>query len=398
LAGALGAGQHLDLAEIRRALPPGTLLLSYAVLPARTVLFAVRAEGDGAAGDPGLDVFDVPLPADALAREVGVFRSLLASGRDGDAVGQALSEQARRLHGLLLGPAARLVDGAARLLIAADGPLQTLPFAALRGEDGAWLAEHKPVTFAPSATAWASMHARAPASHGPARLVAFADPSVPAPAGSVEDDGTRGGAGAPLVRYRHGLAALPFAREEARAVARAWPGPSAVFTGELATKARALGVGPGTRILHFATHALVDRRFPLDSGLALAWNGPDAFGEVSGLLQAWEVLESMKLDADLVTLSGCETGLGSEGSGEGLVGLVRAFQIAGARTVTASLWAVSDRSTKELMTRFYRGLARGLHKDDALREAQRALAAGEAGRAFTHPWHWAAFEVFGDGR
>jgi CHAT domain-containing protein len=171
-----------------------------------------------------------------------------------------------------------------------------------------------------------------------------------------------------------------------------------VFAGTLATKARALGIGPGTRVLHFATHALVDRRFPLDSGLALASNGGDASGEVRGLLQAWEVLESMKLDADLVTLSGCETGLGAEGSGEGLVGLVRAFQIAGAHSVVASLWNVSDRGARDLMVRFYESLARGMPKDEALARAQRFLIAGEAGAAFAHPWHWAAFEVFGDGR
>jgi CHAT domain-containing protein len=109
-------------------------------------------------------------------------------------------------------------------------------------------------------------------------------------------------------------------------------------------------------------------------------------------------VDSMRLDADLVTLSGCETALGAAGSGEGLVGLTRAFQIAGARAVAASLWPVSDRATKELMTRFYRGLARGARKDDALRAAQRALASGEAGPALAGPWHWAAFELFGDGR
>ena len=399
LAPAFGATDHLDLTGIRAALPRGTLLLSYAVLPERTVLFVVRARGDAPEGEDGLHVHDIPLAADALAREAGIFRSLVDADRAAGAPDPALLAQARRLYDLLVAPAAPLVAGAARLLIAADGPLQTLPFAALKDADGAWLAERKPLVFAPSATAWASLRARArrqPA--GPPHLVAFADPALPPEPAGGEPGATRGGSAAPLVRYRRGLAALPFAREEARAVARAWHGPSAVFTGDLATKARALGVGPGTRVLHFATHALVDRRFPLDSGLALASKQTDAPGETSGLLQAWEVLESMHLDADLVTLSGCETGLGSEGSGEGLVGLVRAFQIAGARTVAASLWSVSDRSTMELMTRFYRALAGGQHPDEALRTAQRALIAGEAGPAFAQPWHWAAFELFGDGR
>ena len=172
-----------------------------------------------------------------------------------------------------------------------------------------------------------------------------------------------------------------------------------MYSGAAATRERAHRLGRSVRYAHFATHALVDFRFPMESALALApGKGGGRLEETAGLLPAWDIIDSMRLDADLVTLSGCETGLGSGDGGEGLVGLSRAFQIAGARTVAASLWSVSDRSTKELMTRFYRGLVRGQRKDDALRSAQRALISGEAGAAFAHPWHWAAFELFGDGR
>src|SRR6185503_1921431 len=100
---------------------------------------------------------------------------------------------------------------------------------------------------------------------------------------------------------------------------------------------------PQARRLHFACHGLLDARFPLDSALALAPGGDD-----NGLLQAWEVIERVRVDADLVTLSACDTGLGRDMGGEGLVGLVRAFQYAGARSVLASLWEVSDRSTARL--------------------------------------------------
>jgi CHAT domain-containing protein len=242
------------------------------------------------------------------------------------------------------------------------------------------------------------------AANGPARLVVFADPALSEAAGKTAPeaafgDAARGGEGAPLARTRKGLAPLPGAREEAKAIAGIWAGPKVVYFGPAATRERAHRLGRSVRYVHFATHALVDFRFPMESALALApgkAGGP--LEEAAGLLPAWDIIDSMRLDADLVTLSGCETGLGPGGGGEGLVGLSRAFQIAGARTVAASLWSVSDRSTKELMTRFYRGLARGQRKDDALRSAQRALIAGEAGAAFTHPWHWAAFELFGDGR
>ena len=111
------------------------------------------------------------------------------------------------------------------------------------------------------------------------------------------------------------------------------------------------------------------------------------------MLQAWEVFESVRLDADLVTLSACETALGREMGGEGLVGLVRAFHYAGARAVLASLWAVSDRSTAELMQAFYARLRAGTPKDEALRQAQLQVR-----RTRPHPFHWAAFQVSGDVR
>ena len=113
-----------------------------------------------------------------------------------------------------------------------------------------------------------------------------------------------------------------------------------------------------------------------------------------GLLQAWEIFERLRLSADLVTLSACETALGLEAQGEGLLGLTRAFHYAGARTVLSSLWSVSDRSTAELMRRFYAHLGAGKPKDLALAAAQRDLLAGP----FRHPYHWAAFQLDGDWR
>jgi CHAT domain-containing protein len=111
------------------------------------------------------------------------------------------------------------------------------------------------------------------------------------------------------------------------------------------------------------------------------------------LLQAWEVLESVRLDADLVTLSACDTGLGKEMGGEGVIGLTRAFQYAGARSVLASLWSVSDVSTADLMRRFYSHLRAGRSKDEALRRAQVELIHSSA---FSHPYSWAAFQLVGD--
>jgi CHAT domain-containing protein len=114
----------------------------------------------------------------------------------------------------------------------------------------------------------------------------------------------------------------------------------------------------------------------------------------------------VRLDADLVVLSGCETALGEEQGGEGLIGLTRAFQFAGARTVMASLWSVRDQATSELMIRFYKHLRAGLPKDEALRQAQVELirspieVVSEKGEKTVFdasaPYFWAGFQVYGD--
>src|SRR5262249_4616144 len=135
----------------------------------------------------------------------------------------------------------------------------------------------------------------------------------------------------------------------------------------------------------------VDDRFPMHSGLALSL--PDSPAGEDGLLQAWEVLEEMRLDSDLVVLSGCETGLGRLHGGEGLLGLTRAFFFAGARSVLVSLWPIEDRSTSALMEAFYRGLLEGLSKDEALRRAQLRFIQTPA---VAHPFFWAAFQLVGD--
>jgi CHAT domain-containing protein len=146
-------------------------------------------------------------------------------------------------------------------------------------------------------------------------------------------------------------------------------------------------------MVHFASHGLVDSRFPLNSALALTIPEAPKDGEENGLLQAWEIFDKVRLNADLVVLSACETGLGKDMGGEGLVGLTRAFQYAGARTVVASLWSVADESTARLMKVFYGYLKAGGAKDEALRAAQITLLQDPR---TAHPFHWAAFQVIGD--
>ena len=158
---------------------------------------------------------------------------------------------------------------------------------------------------------------------------------------------------------------------------------------------RALALDPATaryRVLHFATHGLLNSDHPELSGLVLSL--VDARGEAqNGFLRLQDVYE-MRIDADLVVLSACQTALGKPVQGEGLVGLTRGFIHAGARQVLSSLWKVSDRATTELMKELYRAmLLEGLPPAEALRTAQRKLLRT---RPFDAPESWAAFVLQGD--
>ena len=144
-----------------------------------------------------------------------------------------------------------------------------------------------------------------------------------------------------MVRRGFNFTPLPATRREVEALSRGFGKQATVYLGAEATEGRAKSIAK-TRYLHFATHGLLDARSPLDSALALTVPAERRAGEENGLLQAWEIFEQLRIDADLVTLSACETALGDDVAGEGLIGLTRAFHYAGARTVLASLWAVAD--------------------------------------------------------
>jgi CHAT domain-containing protein len=148
------------------------------------------------------------------------------------------------------------------------------------------------------------------------------------------------------------------------------------------------------RIVHFAAHGLLDTRRAELSGMVLSLVDEDGRPK-DGFLRFHDVY-NMNLAADLVVLSGCQTGLGKDLQGEGLVGLTRGFMYAGARRVVASLWQVDDESTAELMSRFYRGMLKeGRPAPAALRQAQLELSRHPRWSA---PFYWAGFVLQGEWR
>jgi CHAT domain-containing protein len=252
-----------------------------------------------------------------------------------------------------------------------------------------------------SATVYAETAPRSsPAAARQAGIVAFGDPDYKGSAGAA---GAVHAGAAILSSY---LAPLPATRGEAEAVGALFAPRARLFLGGEATETRAKALGTDASFVHFACHGFSDERFPLDSGLALTTPSADVPGD-NGYLQAWEVFEAVRLDADLVALSACDTAMGRELGGEGLLGLTRAFQYAGARCVLSSLWSVADRSTAALMARFYTHLRAGLTPAESLRKAQvemirSAPPRGRGGRpsapvAESHPFNWSGFILEGRG-
>jgi CHAT domain-containing protein/Tfp pilus assembly protein PilF len=378
--------QPLDSTGALAALELGTALVAYSVGDERTTVFVLRPDAE-------IVVFTLPVGAAALRKKIESFRQAIASPRDPS----QLNAQATALYDLLLRPAEPLLASSERLVISPDGPLHVLPFAALECQktEGAhpkrqYLAEWKPLHTVASATVYAELKkARHDRQKQRLTVAAFGDPHYPP---QPETDGN------PELQLalKRGLtlSPLPAARKEVEAIASLYGAQAQTFVGEAATEQRAKAVANDARLLHFACHALVDERLPLNSALALSI--PDHFkeGEDNGLLEAWEIFDSLRLDADLVTLSACDTALGKDMGGEGLMGLTRAFQYAGARSVLASLWSVSDESTADLMARFYGYLKNGKTKDEALQAAQVDLIRSNG--PYAHPFHWAAFQLFGD--
>jgi CHAT domain-containing protein len=291
-----------------------------------------------------------------------------------------------------------------------------LPFAALRRASGGgaaeqYLVEWKPLHRVVSMTVYAELKGTRSKSEAPRPelLVAFGDPHYPGTAPGAATR-TRGEDEAPAaaapdatlteaVERGLKLVALPATRKEVEVLAALYDPDAHTYLGAEASEAHAKALGREATLIHFACHALVNERFPLDSSLALSIPEHPLAGEDNGLLQAWEVFESLHLKADLVTLSACDSGLGTEMSGEGLVGLTRAFQYAGARSVLPSWGRVGDTATAALMERFYARLKGGAAKDEALRSAQVDFIRGESGSASgerSAPVNWAAWEIVGD--
>jgi CHAT domain-containing protein/tetratricopeptide (TPR) repeat protein len=355
-----------------------TALIEYAVQDEKTFLFVVTADGGAS---PTVRLHRLPIGSRELARQVEAFRRQLGN-RDLD-----FRAPARHLYNLLLGPAAAEIGAKRTLCIVPNGPLWDLPFQALQPSATEALLERHALYYAPSLSFLAELAARrAPRPVGadpvPPSLLAVGNPALRAGAVALADSR----------RGLTGLAPLPDAEREVRDLARLYgSGRSAVYTAAQASERMVKTEAGHFRVLHFATHALLDDHNPLYSSLVLSPAGPRD-GE-DGLLEVWEIL-GLHLDADLVVLSACQTARGRPRAGEGMIGMSWALAAAGSPATLASQWEVDSASTGQLMVEFHRGWLSGQSKAEALRRA--ALAVRRQPR-YRHPFYWAGFVLVGRG-
>ncbi|PYS99971.1 MAG: hypothetical protein DMF65_09075 [Acidobacteria bacterium] len=446
---ALTAPRPLTLEEIRQqVLDDQTALLEYKLGDERSYLFAVTRNGFTLSRLPGRAEIEKQtaalraqiIPAslrrsltDMMSAATDAQRGLSVSGGTSasPAVVSAFAQAASALYKTVVEPAAPLFKQG-RLLIVADGALNYVPFHALVTEAPAgaadfsslpYLLKTNETLFAPSASVVAAVRQQRAAAQEGGGMLIVADPvfdpsdarargAKPSQAQPTEGDSTRGlsfdsaladvssdesgvvNAGA----QRGVLVRLAGTRAEAQQIAKL-----ATAAGRKADVWLDLDASESNvegrdlrqyRILHFATHGLLNTERPQFTGVVLSLVGNGAGAD--GFLRTDEVF-NLRLSSPLVMLSACETGLGKEKRGEGVMGLTRAFMYAGAPTVGVSLWSVADKSTADLMADFYRNV---LGKQAATPSAAMRTARLDmiAGKRYSAPFYWAPFVLVGDWR
>lgn len=426
---ALTQPQPLSATEVQQQLlDTDTVLLEYALGERRSFVFVLTPTS--------LDSYELPKRSEIEDNAHHVYDVLTSRNRwiEGEtstqrkervAKGEAEYRKASAaLSHLILGPIATRLEGK-RLLIVADGALQYVPFAVLPVPAGdtskqvvPLVAEHEIVNL-PSASVLALLRRQANSRRAALKEVAvLADPVfdkddsrirtaskskqaiVPTSQNEIipsfPEQLTRslGDVGFGTRQAGAALPRLAFSRQEADAImAMTDPGKGLEALDFKASRETALSKDLGQyRIVHFATHGLLNNEHPELSGLVLSLVDQEGKSR-DGFLDLEDVY-NLTLPADLVVLSACETGLGKQITGEGLVGLTRGFMYAGATRVVASLWKVDDVATADLMGRFYRGMLKeNLRPAAALRQAQMEM---QKQKRWTDPYYWAAFTIQGE--
>jgi len=434
----------LSLKEIQQLLDQDTLLLEYALGEDRSYLWAVT--------QTAIKSYELPKRAEIEKSAKEVYSWLTAGYRGERFIGgqrpspavvgaTRYTEESIRLSRMVFAPVASQL-ATKRLLIVSDGVLQYIPFAALpdpaamnrKGKAEQPLLVNHEIVSLPSASVLAVLRrefaTRAPA---PKSVAVLADPVFEEAdervrIATASNGTTRGGAEPTAskeskvddraansrfileralslqpstgedgkVRAGLNISRLPFTRREAAAILAAAPAGAGIQSLDFrASRATATNSELSQyRIVHFATHGLLNSERPELSGIILSLVDENGRPQ-DGFLRLHEIY-NLSLNAELVVLSACQTGLGKEIKGEGLIGLTRGFMYAGSPRVVASLWKVDDVATAELMQRFYRHMLTNKRRPAAaLRAAQVEMRRQPRWQS---PYYWAAFQLQGEWR
>jgi CHAT domain-containing protein/Tfp pilus assembly protein PilF len=397
----------------QQVLDPGSLLLEYVLGEERSYVFAVSSSA--------LAVYELPKKADieAAARPVHDMLAARSHVPKGESAAQRAlrlqnadaryPEAVEKLSRMILGPVAPLLQGK-RLLIVRDGILEYVPFAALPSPtDDArstpLIVDHEIVSLPSASVLQVLRQQEAGRTKAEKAIAVLADPVFQANDARIKNPGTTQAepADSDLLRSAGEVGALDgqfnfprllFSRKEANAILREAPQGGALkaldFKASLDTVTGAKL--SQYRIVHFATHGLLNSLHPELSGLVLSL--VDEQGRARPGFLSLETIYNMTLPVDLVVLSACETGLGKEIQGEGLLGITRGFMYAGASRVVASLWNVNDAATAQLMAKFYNGIFKDhLQPAAALRRAQVEMWKHSR---WNLPYYWAGFVIQGE--
>ena len=367
-----------DLDRLRAEMDDDTAILYFFTGTEQSYLWLLSKTALEVRTIPALDELNAPI--DNFLNEIGFS----PAGQSGKQIWRSLHKTRVKLSNLVLGQISEHLDSYTNLIVVPDGPLHKIPFAALMHPDRQLLLlESHAISYASSLATnkWLSHSTNQKYQQGQMLMVAN-------PQGRV----TRLFAENRSKTRDESLKPLPFAQQEAESVSALWStvGTTALLTGEEASKSRLYEHRlQDYEVIHFATHAIVDWNYPSLSAIALS----NSDGPLEADLTVQEITQ-WDINAELVVLSGCETSAGSEITGEGPIGLSRAFFEAGAKRMLATLWSVEDEASAHITREFYRALTvDGLPPAKALRVAQLQISSVPK---WSHPYFWAGFVFIGN--
>jgi CHAT domain-containing protein len=372
--------EPVPLAQVQKALKPDETLLEYVLAEPNS--FCIATSRTHAA----LRV----LPIGRKTIEQLVQRYV-----DGIRTKKTGTEEAKELYGSLLLPISEIATGK-RLVIVPDGILNLLPFDALQKSDGQYLLKSAVISYTPSATVLNALRRTANPQRPPKPFLGLGDVAYENQGGAgrkiAAPDTLRGRVVRDFADFAGvRLYDLPQTRTELENIGKIVGKNAEILLGATATES-AFKKEPLNefRILHLAVHGFADPQYPERSALVL---GADPNSGEDGLLQVREI-KRLRLNAELTTLSACDSGVGKLQGEEGVSDLAEAFLAAGSKTVVASLWSADDTFASALMERFYQRLAQGETTSSALRGAKLDMLTryGEQ----VSPFYWAAFVAIGD--